>query len=290
MKKILACVLTLLLLCGSALAADIGSSLKVVNCNEYITLREEPSKSANALARMPLNARVTMVAEASDGFWQVSYQGKLGYALSSYLREVDDYSGDDVDVDDELRYNINLFLTNFTEQGFTWRVGSYDESYVDKNLLTKFGINHCWFNRQDRLEWGEYFNYNNVRLPAGQIAPIVKKYFGVDITPSKSLDYLDYRDGYYYWEETGGHTSDGFACLTRVEKLGNRRYSVWFNIYGMGNNWDNSVCHYTDSQARKAFPTNDNHPFQGHAVIDVGSGGLRDRSTWTAKRYTVCFE
>ena len=57
----------------------------------------------------------------------------------------------------------------------------------------------------------------------------------------------------------------------------------------MGNHWDNSACHYTDSQARKAFPPND-HPFQGHAVIDVGSGGLKDRSTWTAKRYTVSFE
>ena len=289
MKKILACVLTLLLLCGSALAADIGSSLKVVDCNEYISLREEPSKSSAVLARLPLNARVAMVGEASDGFWQVSYQGKLGYALSGYLRQVDDYSGDPVDVNSEQRYNINLFLSNFTEVGFVWHAGSYDESYVDRKQLTEFGIDHCWFNRQNRLEWGEYFNYNNVRLPVGQIAPIVKKYFGLDIKPSTSLDYTDYRDGYYYWEETGGHTSDGFACLTRVEKLGSRRYSVWFNIYGMGMDWDNDACYYTDSQARRAFPPYD-HPFRGHAVIDVGSGGLKDRSTWTVRRYTVNFE
>lgn len=149
MKQILALAMTLLLLCGSALAAEIGSSLKVVDCNEYISLREEPSKAAGVLAKIPLKARVAMMDEASDGFWKVSYQGKEGYALSSYLREVDDYSGDPVDVDDELRYNINLFLSNFTEVGFTRNAGSYDESYVDKKLLTKFGIDHCWFNRQN---------------------------------------------------------------------------------------------------------------------------------------------
>ena len=171
MKQILALAMTLLLLCGSALAAEIGSSLKVVDCNEYISLREEPSKSAGVLAKIPLKARVAMVDEASDGFWKVSYQGKEGYALSGYLREVDDYSGDPVDVDDELRYNINLFLSNFTEVGFTRNAGSYDESYVDKMLLTKFGINHCWFNRQNQIESGEYFNYNNMRLPRGRSRP-----------------------------------------------------------------------------------------------------------------------
>jgi hypothetical protein len=128
-----------------------------------------------------------------------------------------------------------------------------------------------------------------MRLPEGQIAPIVRKYFGVDITPSHSLGYIDYRKGYYYWEETGGHTSDGFACQTRVEKLDSRRYSVWFNIYGSMMNWNNDACHYTDSQARSACAPYD-QPFRGHAVIDVGSGGLEDRSTWTVRRYTVNFD
>ena len=59
--------MTLLLLCGSALAAEIGSSLKAVDCNEYISLREEPSKSAGVLAKIPLKARVAMMDEASDG-------------------------------------------------------------------------------------------------------------------------------------------------------------------------------------------------------------------------------
>ena len=61
--------------------------------------------------------------------------------------------------------------------------------------------------------------------------------------------YLHYKNGYYYWEETGGHTDEGFACLTLVEKLDKRRYSVWFEIYGMGENWDNDVCYYTTAEA-----------------------------------------
>ena len=121
-------------------------------------------------------------------------------------------------------------------------------------LLTRFAIDHCWFNRQNRLEWGEYFNYNNVRLPKSQIAPIVKKYFDLDISPSHDPPYMDYKNGYYYWQETGGHTNDGFACLDRVEALGWNRYSVWFNIYGMGEAWTNDMCYYTQAQARSIYP------------------------------------
>ena len=209
-------------------------------------------------------------------------------AAAEYLRLKEDYSGTRVDLSDGERYNINLFLSNFTETGFC-RNCCFDASYVDEAALTRFAIEHCWFNRQKQLEWGEYFNYNNVRLSRDQIAPVVKKYFGLDIKPSKSVDYIDYKDGWYYWEETGGHTDEGFACLTLVEKLDKRRYSVWFEIYGMGENWDNDVCYYTTAEALRDYRPYGDSPL-GHAVIRVGSGGLKDRSGWALERYTMRFE
>ena len=289
MKRLMCCILLLAMLCGGSALAEIGNRLKVVNCDEYVTLRSWPDTSADALAKVPLGKTVDEIHEAGNGFLCVSYRGQTGYVLERYLRVAEDYSGSRVKLSAGERYNINLFLSNFTEAGFVWN-GCYDDSRTDEALLTDFAIEHCWFNRQNRLEWGDYFGGNNVRLPRDQIAPIVKKYFGKSITPSKSVPYIDYKDGYYYWEETGGHTDDGFACLTRIEQVGRTRYSVWFDIYGMGYGWDNDVCYYTRDEARQAYPLfsgGDAH--FGHAVIDVGSSGLSDREDWKLERYTACY-
>lgn len=286
MKKLLACALAMLVLCAATALGEIGDRLSVVNCNEFITLREEPNTSAAALARMPLGAGVDEVGWSENGFVKVCYRGQTGYALSRYLSVGQSYRGSEVDLSQDERYSINLFLSNFTEVGFVWPSGCYDKRWVDRALLTRFAIDHCWFNRQNRLEWGEYFDYNNVRLPKSQIAPIVKKYFDLDIEPSDHPQYMDYSAGYYYWQETGGHTNDGFACLDRVEALGGNRYSVWFNIYGMGEGWSSDVCYYTQAQARRIYPVAGLES-TGRAVIRTGSAGLSDRSGWSLERFTV---
>lgn len=186
------------------------------------------------------------------------------------------------------RYNVNLFLSNFTEQGFAGsRYGSFAVYDYDVNMLTEFAIDHCWFNRQNRLEWGDYFNGNNVRLPESQIAPIVEKYFGLSISPSHYLDYIDYSNGYYYWEETGGHTSDGFACLTSVEYWDYGMYQVWFDIYGMGENWSNDVCYFTPSEAQRYFPRESWENYSGYAIIDTHGYGLDNRDKWSLYEYEV---
>ena len=286
MKKLLCCLLILAVLCAPVALADIGTRLRVSRCDEYITLREAPSTSAAALARMPLGAKVDELYGVDDGFMCVCYQGKTGYALSKYLTEADNYEGETVDLTDKQRYNINLFLSNFTEAGFMLN-GCYDESYEDNAALTVFGIEHCWFNRPNSVEWGEYFDGNNVRVSEDAISSVVKKYFGISrFKPDHSRVPHDYRKGYYYWQETGGNTKMGFACLHNVEKLGGGRYCVWFNIFDMGNDWDNDVCYYKTWEAEEAYPTDGFIP-QGRAVIDVGSGGLGDRSDWKLVRYAV---
>ena len=286
MKRLLCCVLALMLSIGAAaLAEEIGTTMMVVNCEEFITLREEPDTHAAALDRMPLGGKpVVFLGEADNGFQLVSYKGQTGYALKKYLKPVGTFEGKHYDPSAQERYNFNLFLSNFTEVGFLWHSGCFSKAFpLDTALLTEFAIDHCWFNRQSRIEWAEdsYFNGNNVRLPEDQIAPIVKEYFGESIKPSHNLAYIDYRNGYYYWEETGGHTSDGFACLTGVERLDDARFCVAFNIYGGGEYWDNDVCYYTDSQASNAYPTYDGSAYYGRAVIDTGNSGTGDRSDWS---------
>lgn len=56
-----------------------------VNCREYITLRSIPSTSGADLAHIPLGASVSYVGTAENGFYEVIYNGRRGYALAQYL-------------------------------------------------------------------------------------------------------------------------------------------------------------------------------------------------------------
>lgn len=196
-------------------------------------------------------------------------------------------SADGMRLSSKQRYNFNLFLSNFTEQGFCLSEDEYyDDSDWDANMLTNFAIDHCWFNRQNRLEWGDYFGGNNVRLPEGQIAPIVWKYFGLQISPSHNLDYVDYHNGYYYWQETGGHTNDGFACLTSVSHWDYDMYYVTFEVFGMGENWDNDVCYYTTDEAQRRYPRESWEQLHGYAIVAT-EGNLDSRDEWSLCAYDV---
>lgn len=80
---------------GYALASYLGyepqaqepiyMTMRVVNCKESITLRTSPSTSANEVCQIPLWATVSYIESAANGFYKVTYHGKTGYALASYL-------------------------------------------------------------------------------------------------------------------------------------------------------------------------------------------------------------
>ena len=57
----------------------------VVNCQESITLRTEPSTKAAEICQIPLGAPVSYVETAENGFYKIIYNGKTGYGLASYL-------------------------------------------------------------------------------------------------------------------------------------------------------------------------------------------------------------
>ena len=61
--------------------------MEVVNCKKCVTLRKEPSKTAAALADVPLGTKVEYTGESDGDFHKVIYQDMTGYVLSAYLRE-----------------------------------------------------------------------------------------------------------------------------------------------------------------------------------------------------------
>ena len=285
-KKLLAMFLcaALMLMGASALAwqSPTGWVMEVTNCESWVSLREEPSTGAARLAKVPLHARVNAIQYAENGFVYVEYRGQAGYILDQYLQVMVNYTGGAVALTDAQRYNVNLFLSNFSEAGFAWGTWCYDSAAPRDADLIRFGINHVWFNQQHHLSWGEY-GANNVRLAREYVGKSIDKYLGVQPGNWYGSDY-DYDGAYYYWEETGGHTSDGFACLDDIFDLGGGRYSVRFSMYGAGEMWSNDACHLSPSQAQGAYGT----PVAwGHAVINTHGGGLNDRSAWKLERWTM---
>lgn len=67
------------------LQSYVDDYLGVINCNESVTLRTDPSTSAGEICQIPLGATVEFVDVAGDGFYKVAYNGHVGYALASYL-------------------------------------------------------------------------------------------------------------------------------------------------------------------------------------------------------------
>lgn len=68
-------------------------AMQVENCNYYVTLRAQPSTKAKELMKVAKDEIVLYVSDAENGFFQVRYNGKIGYILSEYLFAADSESG-----------------------------------------------------------------------------------------------------------------------------------------------------------------------------------------------------
>lgn len=285
MKKVFPLILLTLCVCFSfaflAGAEDIlGREYRVYRCNEYITLREEPRTSAREITRIPLGATVTAFSEADNGFLNVYYDGHNGYALARYLTYIPAPTGVPMDISENQRKNLNLFLSNFTETSMAYNTkGLFDIQSSPESALIEFAVEHMWFNyNQSRIEWGEYANDCNVRVHKQHVPEIIEKYFGV-LPHSAEPMHVDFIDPYYYWMETGGHTANGFASVREVSYLGGDRYLVRFSILAGGERWENADTALSYEDARIKFPY-----YEGHGYATVYAPNLNDRATYKLTR------
>ena len=107
MKRILTCILTLMLLLSCTAYAISLDQLHVVGCEEFITLREEPSTSAKRIVQIPLGALVTCYEYTENGFARVYYGGCFGFVQSRYLYEVNPETGGE--------WRIPMYVANCNE-------------------------------------------------------------------------------------------------------------------------------------------------------------------------------
>ena len=92
MKRMIA---LLLLLCAVLTALpsladnEYCGNMEVVNCNEWVSLRETPSTSAKRLVKVSLGAIVSNCHQFNDEWIYAEYDGYCGYILAKYLQPSD---------------------------------------------------------------------------------------------------------------------------------------------------------------------------------------------------------
>ena len=93
LKKFLVTIMlafTLLIVSGQNNQAEAYWGM-VVDCNEWISLREYPSTEAYRLTTIPLHEWVWIYrGYYHNGFYKAEYAGMTGYVLAAYIKYVKD--------------------------------------------------------------------------------------------------------------------------------------------------------------------------------------------------------
>ena len=117
-------------------------AMRVVWCKEWVSLREEPKKTSNRLAEIPLGDIVYSCTDINDPrFYKCVYQGQTGYVLKGYLipapeceppasssitkkMTLDEVTGTGETVLDWKDYNMSVVAAHETtsEDGKDWEV------------------------------------------------------------------------------------------------------------------------------------------------------------------------
>jgi len=92
MKRYIALFLLLcMVLAAMPATADSGyiGNMEVVNCSEWVSLREEPSTRSERLVKVSLGAIVSNCRQVNDAWIYAEYDGYSGYILAEYLEPSD---------------------------------------------------------------------------------------------------------------------------------------------------------------------------------------------------------
>ena len=276
-------IIILLLLLTSAvsmadagLAGEIGT---VVNVNEYVTLRDVPKKRGAEVDRIPLGGIIVYLGEDEGDFSRVSYRGRYGYVMNAYLQRQPREKGTEVSPDTAMEIRLNLFLTAFSDVWFNGSAAFTLDAYRDRELVD-FAVDTLFKSQLEYGPWGDY----NARVDGSTVPDMVRRWFGVEYVNVSDTRY-EYRNGYYYSDETGGRSTGGFTVVERVEMLSEGLYRVIFSTYGAGEGWKpEAVCALTPERAAAMYPGSLKHA--GEAVVDF-HGHPEDEQQWTVRFWFV---
>lgn len=119
-------------------------SMEVVNCNEWVSLRESPSTSAARLVKVSLGAIVSNCERTNDDWIYAEYDGYAGYILAQYLEPSDG------------RITFNAMIITITGEGAPLYATLDAQEPIDV-IPTDTIVRNCHIMDNNRIyvEWGE---------------------------------------------------------------------------------------------------------------------------------------
>ena len=134
-------LMMILLLCTGAVTAGIAENpvitdtMKVVNCEKWVSLRELPAQNSQRLKQVPLGALVYRCVKSEKGFAYCQYEGVFGYILYKYLEPLES-TQTDASNDPEAQISMETMLNN-GELVLDWKEYNIhvlaSRSYLEKN-------------------------------------------------------------------------------------------------------------------------------------------------------------
>lgn len=193
--------------------------------------------------------------------------------------------GEAVYLNNDLQYNVNIFLSNFSESGL--------ESFIDTpsdEQLIDFSLSYNMINRYYLYE--ELMNpvndpdldWANVRIEEKYVLDSIKKFFGIERPMGFAQEHKLYKDGYLYNQFTGGYMLKGLTIVKELEYLGNNRYKAEFEIYE-DLNGDNQYYSYSYSEIQKV--TDEYLHKEGYGTAVFYAGNINSRDTYHLEEYVV---
>ncbi|MCR5233924.1 MAG: hypothetical protein K6E53_08455 [Lachnospiraceae bacterium] len=152
--------------------------------------------------------------------------------VSSYSPDEHSDNGTPVTMTKDMQKKLNLFISNFAEQGF----GPYDYGHYDVEDVANFAYMWAKINKQDYIEIDQ--KYEKYKISFANIQKIVDRYFGLKLREDELIshswtdDYRGYyKDGYLFMPLADGETYTGFAVVDSASDFGNGTMRLEFTVY-----------------------------------------------------------
>ena len=195
MKRIVVLFFLLCIMLASATAmADVDylGNMEVINCEEWVSLREAPRTSAKRLVKVSLGAIVSNCQQINDEWIYAEYDGYSGYILAKYLQPSDGM------------LTFSTMMITITGDGAPFYATIDSEEPIDYIPASTIVRNCCIMdNNRVYVEWGSRCGfislmhaevYNEMLHFPQQITLEYSAYGSEYITPSTDLKIADLSD------------------------------------------------------------------------------------------------
>ena len=118
--------------------------MQVVNCNEYVSLRDMPSFSAAVLTTIPLGEKVEFISDSGNGFYKVIYDHITGFVAAEYLSVI----AEEIDNFENIREASKAALQRFIDKSETEPI--YAVCDLDGDGIDEIIIRTVWHQTADQ--------------------------------------------------------------------------------------------------------------------------------------------